>query len=51
MNHDPLYFAQVFGFFVWVSLFLLSVWGFFWVLRVLLAPLIQQILKGIRVRG
>jgi len=48
MSHDPLYFAQVFGFFLYVSLYLLAVWGLFWVLRVLLAPLVREILKGVR---
>lgn len=51
MSHDPLYFAQVFGLFVWVVLYLLAVWGFFWVLRVLVAPLIREILRGVRVNG
>jgi len=50
MNHDPLYFAEVFGFLLWVVLYLFAVWGLFWVLRKLLAPLIRDILGGIRIR-
>jgi len=49
MSHDPLYFAQVFGFFLWISLYMLAVWGFFWVLRVLVAPFIRTVFIGLRV--
>lgn len=40
--------AQSFGFFLFLSLYALAVWGYFWLLRKLVAPLIRYILKGYR---
>jgi len=51
MSHDPLYFAQVFGFFIEFFMFGFSVWGFFWVLRKLVAPGVRDVLRGIRIRS
>lgn len=48
MNHDPLYFAQTFGFFMELFFVLLGIWGFFWVLTQLVAPILHDIFRNIR---
>jgi len=49
MSHDPLYFAQVFGFFMEFVMFLFAVWGFFWALSKLVAPFVRTVLGGLRI--
>ena len=48
MIHDATFLTTVFAFFLNFSLGLLGVWGFFWILGKLLAPLLRLILGGIR---
>jgi len=40
--------AQSFGFFIYLTIHLLTVWGLFWMLRSLVAPFVRDILKNIR---
>jgi len=37
-----------FGFFIYLTLHLVFIWGMFWILRTLVAPFIRDIIKGIR---
>jgi len=48
MIHDPLYLAQVFGFLINFSIGLFGIWGFWFVLARLMAPLLKAVLHGYR---
>jgi len=50
MTHNAVYLTQVFSYFLWLALYMVAVWGFFWILRMLVAPLIRDILRGVRIR-
>lgn len=41
--------TYAFGFFLYMSIHLVAIWGLFWMLRKLVAPFVRDILKGIRI--
>jgi len=41
--------TTAFGIWLYFFIHLFAIWGFFWILRVLVAPFIREILQGVRI--